>query len=390
MFEHDPLRFATELSAKLATRSRHICAFLGAGTARACGLPDVALLQERVLGDLQTEDRNAFVRQLEGRNLEQALSRLRQIAALLSGDQDLDGLTAEKAAKLDKAVCKAIGKELDIKDADLAPVYNFAAWVARADYHLPIELFTVNYDLLLETALESLRVPYFDGFVGSLKARFHTELVEGTPGVDGEWVPPFFVRLWKLHGSVNWLWGDGQQIVRMGQPVTEGRAAAIYPSETKYEESRRVPFVVLQDRLRRALQLPETLAIITGYSFGDAHLNELFFEAAARRPRSELVVFCYSEISDTLANRASATPNLNVIGGREAIIGGVRAGWRPPQDPPPNLWDDGQLALRDFRNLAAYLARSATREYDSDAVLRDLLARAAAQRDADASDRSNG
>src|SRR5438445_3684758 len=177
---------------------------------------------------------------------------------------------------------------------DLEPVQYFAAWAAQSAYHLPLEVFTVNYDLLLETALETWRVPYFDGFVGTIRARFHTELVEATPGLDADFVPAFFVRLWKLHGSVNWAWQDGSEIVRLGQPVSEGRAAAIYPSDTKYEESRRVPFVVLQDRLRRALHQPETLLIVAGYSFGDAHLNELLFDAATRRERSEFVAFCYS------------------------------------------------------------------------------------------------
>jgi hypothetical protein len=370
MPEHDPLRFATALSAKLATRSRHVCAFLGAGVASSCGLPDVAKLQDRVLADLGGDDRTAFTSQLEGRNIEQALSRVRRITALLTGDdaQAVDGLTAAQAAALDNAVCKAIVKALDIKGADLLPVYNLAAWAARADYRLPLELFTVNYDLLLETALERLRVPYFDGFIGSLRARFHTELVEGTPVSDG--VPAFFVRLWKLHGSVNWAWDDDQQIVRLGQAVTEGRAAAIYPSDTKYEDSRRVPFVVLQDRLRRALQQPETLVLIAGYSFSDHHLNEVLFDAAARRERSEFVAFCHSRIPDALASRATTTtPNLQVVTGREAILGGVRAEWKPPEAPPPDLWDDGQLALRDFRSFAAYLARSTAQEPERDAVM---------------------
>jgi hypothetical protein len=52
------------------------------------------------------------------------------------------------------------------------------------------------------------------------------------------------------------------------------------PSDAKYEESRRVPFVVLHDRLRRALQQPETLVIIAGYLFSDDDLNELIFDAA--------------------------------------------------------------------------------------------------------------
>jgi hypothetical protein len=86
MSEHDPVKLATELSAKLAARSRHVCAFLGAGVSRACGLPDVAMLQERVLRTLQREDTDAFARQLSGRNFEQALSRIRQIGSLLTGD----------------------------------------------------------------------------------------------------------------------------------------------------------------------------------------------------------------------------------------------------------------------------------------------------------------
>lgn len=378
MPEHNPLEFATALSAKLATRSRHICLFLGAGAASACGLPDVAQLQDKVLSEIDASEREALTRQLEGRNIEQALSRLRRIAALVTGDETVDGLTAANASALDTAVCQAIVRLLNIDDANLEPVLNLAAWAGRANYHFPVELFTVNYDLLLETALEGMRVPYFDGFVGNLRARFHTEHVEATPGDDEEWVPSFFVRLWKLHGSINWVrHGDGH-IVRMGQPVPDGDAAAIYPSDAKYEESRRVPFVVLQDRLRRALHQPETLLIVAGYSFGDSHLNELLFDAATRRERSEFVVFCYSDIPEVLASRAIKTPNLQVASDREAILGGVRANWKPVEgDVLPDLWADNKFALGDFRKLAAYLARSITREPEGEAALRDLIEAAA-------------
>lgn len=295
MADHDPVRFASGLSAKLATRSRHVCLFLGAGIARACGLPDVSQLQQRVLAALKEGDKNDFQGQLGGRNLEQALSRLRRITALLSGDQKLDGLTAVRAEELDRTVCQQIVKELDIaKATDFSPVASLAAWIARANYRLPVELFTVNYDLLIETALEERRVPYFDGFIGSLKARFQIELTEAISTPDSASLPVFFARLWKLHGSVNWAWQKDQQIVRFGQPVTADLAAAIYPSDTKYDESRRVPFVVLQDRLRRALQQPETLVLIAGYSFSDQHLNEMLYDAAARRERSEFIAFCFS------------------------------------------------------------------------------------------------
>jgi len=373
MATHDPLRFVTGLGAKLATRSRHVCTFFGAGTSKACGLPDIAELQDRVLASLNDDQKHLLTLLLKNRNLEQGLSRLRRIAALLDGDQALDNFTAQTALDLDLAICQIIIKELDISNANLTPSRYFAAWLARTNYHMPVEIFTVNYDLLLETALEEMQVPYFDGFIGNLRARFQTDLVETRPGFEREGIPAFFSRLWKLHGSVNWAWEDERQIVRIGQPVSNEMAAAIYPSDTKYEESRRVPFLVLQDRMRRALHQPETLVLVAGYSFGDDHLNELFFDAAMRRERTEIVVFCYSDIPEILAARALLTPNLQVLGNQEAIIGGVRANWAPLEEEYTGIYEGNLFLLGDFRKLAEYLAKSTSRDFDNDLRLEDIL-----------------
>ncbi|MGH2744116.1 MAG: SIR2 family protein, partial [Thermoleophilaceae bacterium] len=298
--------------------------------------------------------------QLKHRNLEQALSRLRRIAALLHGKEKVDGLTAEDAAEFDCLICQGIVAELGLEKAHLEPMLRLAAWAGGADYDWPLEIFTVNYDLLLETALERMRVPYFDGFVGNLAARFHSELVEATPA-DERWLPASFVRLWKLHGSVNWAWGEEtgtSSVWRLGAPVTDGEPAAIYPSDAKYDQSRRVPFLVLHDRLRRALNQPETLLIVSGYAFGDQDLNELLFEAARRRPRSEILAFCHSGLPSELADQAEITPNLQALGAEEAILGGVRRPWRSPgSDTADDVWHDGRFGMRDFGFLAKYLAR---------------------------------
>ena len=282
MKEHDPRRFVASLGSKLASRSRHVCMLLGAGVGKACGLPDVQELKTTVLQALGN-DFPALERVLNGRTLEQALSRLRRIAALVGADDTVDGLTGSAAGALDISMCREIVNALQIDEADQSGTESLAAWAARASYAMPLELFTVNYDLLLEAALEQAQATYFDGFVGNIEARFQTDLVEAMPGADGETMPSFLVRLWKLHGSLNWRWKDDGELVRIGMPAPEGLAAAIYPSDAKYEESRRVPFVVLQDRLRRSLNEPETLMLISGYSFGDEHLNEMLFDSAMRR-----------------------------------------------------------------------------------------------------------
>jgi hypothetical protein len=375
--EHDPLAFANSLSAKLAARSRHVCALLGAGAARACGLPDVAELEKNVAAKLTGAQAAAFTELLDGRNLEQALSRLRRIHALVGGGgQTIDGLTGDAAAVLDRAICREIVAELDLAVANLEPMLRFAAWIARADYHLPLEIFTVNYDLLTETALEKMRVPYFDGFVGAFRAPFRTDLVEAAPTDAESWLPSFLARLWKLHGSVSWEWEE-KEVVRLGRAVEDTEAAAIYPSDTKYDESRRVPFVVLHDRLRRALNHPETLMIVSGYSWSDDHLNEVIFDAARHRPRSEIVAFAHSTIPDALVERAGTMPNVQAVTGDEAILGGIRGSWKANAAPPADVWAADKLALRDFRHLAAFLARSSPPLGELEARLADVLASAA-------------
>jgi SIR2-like domain len=372
---HDPHDFANALSAKLAARSRHVCVLLGAGVGKACGLPDVASLQDDIMRDLSPEEKPLLETQLASGNIEQALSRLRRIAGLLGDGETIGGLTAQSARELDAAICARVVSRLNIEQADLGPALHFASWAGRAEYHLPLEVFTVNYDLLIETALEKLGVAYFDGFVGALHARFRTDLVEATSADSEAWLPSFLMRLWKLHGSVNWAWETPGRadVVRLGSAVATGEVAAIYPSDTKYDESRRVPFVVLQDRFRRALYTAESLVLVTGYSWRDEHINELLIEAARRRPRTEIITFTRSTIPAAVTENATGLPNLQAVTATEAVLGGVQGGWEAPANPVPEIWSEDHFALADFRHLAAFLARSAAPQPDLDRRLNALL-----------------
>ena len=340
---------------------------MGAGASTACGFPDLACLEKSIRGDLTGDDLTIFTSfQNKGHNLEHILSRLRRIDSLLKGDTDqkVDNLTAQRARELDRKICYHIVEKLRINHQNLSPMKDFARWANRADYHLPIEVFTINYDLALETAFECLKVPYFDGYVGVMSAGFRTDLVEASDK-DDNWLPKFLVRLWKLHGSIHWKWEDEEQasVVRLGTAVSSDSLAAIYPSDTKYEESRRVPFVVLQDRFRRALHQPETLVLINGYSFKDQHLNEIIFEAAQQCQRSEFWAFCYKDIPEVLRKKALTTPNLQVTSTSKAIIGCNEGDWEySSNNSNQDFWDydKQEFALGDFAVLAKYLAKSAT------------------------------
>lgn len=353
---HDPVSVATDLAAKLAARTRHVCLLLGAGASCAAGLPDISTLRSLVLRELAPGPRALADALYTDRNLEEGLTRLRRIRALLDEGEEFAGFTPESARDLEAKITEGIINNLTTPTPNLDAVRAFAFWAAGEYYTRPIEVFTVNYDLLIETGLESVGASYFDGFVGSIRAQFRADLVEPRAAGALEDLPSSFVRLWKLHGSLNWLRTDDGKVVRTGDAVPQKDMAAIYPSDEKYDHSRRLPFVVLHDRLRRALAEPETLTLVSGYSFGDAHLNEVLLEAAMRHPRSEIAVFCYNEIPETL--ESNIQPNITVIAATEGIVSGEHRSWQnSEQAPPGDVWDGHRCRLGDFTALSRFLAK---------------------------------
>jgi hypothetical protein len=352
---HDLLAVVSELSTKLATRSRHVCVLVGAGASVGAGLPDLAGLTKKVVGTLGKDDKVILEGLLKGRNLEQALTRLRRIEALLEKDEKVNGLDKANAARLDALVCEAIIGAIRTPSR-LDAFHQLGSWASRADYRGPVEIFSANYDLLVETGLEHVGAAYFDGFVGHLHGSFRPDLVEA---IEAGRLPASFVRLWKLHGSSNWVWQtvDGhRRITRLGDHAPSGNAVAVFPSDEKYDDSRRVPFVVLMDRFRHALAEPETLLLVIGFSFGDQHLNEIIFDAARRKPRSEFVALCYSTIPAALKAAALDTRNVTVLGSDEGVIGGQLAAWTAKEDLP-GVAEGNRCKLGDFGSFAAFLDR---------------------------------
>jgi hypothetical protein len=356
---HDAEQIAAQLASKLAARSRHVSVLIGAGAGKSAGLPDLAELRDAVLTALDGNEAAAAGELLKDRDLEAGLTRLRRIASLLGEGEEFAGFTGARAIELERAITGAVARVITGADAKLDAHLQLAAWAASTSYHLPLEIFTVNYDLLLEMSFEQIGLGYFDGFVGTLEGRFRADLVDAVDPATPEALPSSFVRLWKLHGSINWAvltTGDTRRIVRLGTPAPAGSTAAIYPSEEKYDASRRLPYVALMDRLRRALEQPESLTVICGYSFRDQDLNELIFDAALRHPRSETVALCYQGIPAELGSRTLLARNLTALGAEEAIVGGQRLRWSGAEDIP-GVFAGGKFLLGDFSHAAAFLGR---------------------------------
>lgn len=261
-------------------------------------------------------------------NIEDILSCVRRkLQAVGEGDR-LAGLTKDDLVRLEETIRKTIAAQVNPPPSDFPaqlPHEDFVRWVARVPRGAPVEIFTTNYDILLETAFDAERVPSFDGFVGCGEPFFcHDSLArpDSTPG-------PAWARLWKVHGSITWKsqMVRGHTRVIRGEPNNDGEM--IMPSHHKYDESRKQPYTALLDRFGKALDREDSILFVCGYSFSDEHINAIIFDALEARKRPHVIALQFADPApqDTLSARAARLPNLMVLGSTEAIIGGIRAPW---------------------------------------------------------------
>ena len=135
-------------------------------------------------------------------NIEDILSFLRSLL-LVSKGGDVRGLSESDLLLLEKSICKEIIKKLDVNLPNQETSYHdLSKWMGSINRKIAIEIFTTNYDLLMEEALEDLEIPYYDGFVGSRRSFFDLRAIEDNL------IPTHWSRLWKIHGSINWYQED--------------------------------------------------------------------------------------------------------------------------------------------------------------------------------------
>lgn len=285
---------------KLNAAKQKVTFLFGAGTSVVAGLPTMPGLTADVEALLEPAERDAYGKLRShlkaDEHIEHILNFLEQVNELNSFAAVLGGISTAMAqwtdlnAKLRTSICKVIK---DKSRLDSIPHRQFANWLRSKDAET--EVFTTNYDLLFEHAFESKNVLYFDGFTGGISPYFQPATVDpALYNVGKEIRPPdSWIRLWKMHGSINWVLETDDHKLRVRRRTSDENNCLIYPSKAKYSDSRRLPFIVLQDKFRRTLQNSNQRLVILGYGFGDEHLNEIIFDAIESNPRLDLIMLSF-------------------------------------------------------------------------------------------------
>ncbi|MDR6301694.1 SIR2 family protein [Mesonia maritima] len=377
---HDPIKHIKFLRQTLSQDKKPIGYFISAGCPLSVNMPkeqwplipDVAGLTQFLSSELssKTDVKNDYDKLLDEISLAQkSIKNIEDILSFIRGLKDVSvgnsvrGFSNEELIKLESEICTKIVSKLDVELPNKeSPYHKLAKWIS-IDREKPVEVFTTNYDLLMEQTFEDLSIPYFDGFVGSRQSFFDLRSVED------DLIPNHWTRLWKIHGSINWFQKKNHQVFRSSRTKEIDASQLIYPSHLKYDQSRKMPFLALMDQLSRFLRKPNALLIISGYSFNDEHINDCILGSLRANPNSMVISMLFGSLTEKNKENDSTTEkypkgvdaalnrgNLAIWAKDEAIIGTVRGKWKL-----------GAL-LEDEDNLANCLSK----RDDEEAALCDL------------------
>ena len=372
---HNPDRYMSDLRQVLSQGRKRIGLLIGAGAPTSIlsedelrpPIPAVDSLTDSVIDAIGVDDELManLKRQIERNgflvNIETILTQVRRLAQAI-GSEKVYGLDGSQYDSIAETICREIGKQVGAS----LPLYqnpftDLVSWISGTQREHPIEIFTSNYDLLIEEAFERRRVPFFDGFSGSYQPFFDAASVSS-----GKF-PSRWSLLWKLHGSLGWDI-SGDTVVRTGQKDVTG---LIYPDHLKYDQVTKLPYSALFERLRQFLLTPDTLLICIGFSFRDSHICAEIDEALAANEHTAVYAFQFRKLEkeSEAAKIAHYRPNMSIYARDRALVSGVEGTWQPGELPSddwrairqtfwrqPSDGDDGGFILGDFEKLSRFLA----------------------------------
>ena len=383
---HNPDRYMVDLRQILSQGKKRIGLLVGAGAPVAVRvnsegkldhdgnplIPDVAMLTKVVIDGLESVDKTVIgtlVSELgESPNIETILTRVRRLSQAI-GRAEVHGLNGDGYNALAERICSKIGEIVAPSlPNETNPFSELVSWIGGTHREHPIEIFTPNYDLLIEEALERARLPYFDGFTGAHRPFFDPA------SISEDLLPARWSRVWKIHGSLGWEVKE-DTIIRTG---SRKATQLIYPDHLKYNQITRQPYSALFERLREFRTTPDSLLLCTGFSFFDAHIKAVLDEALAANTHTAIFAFQFRSLSEenSAVKLGLRRPNLSVYARDGAVIFGVQGKWQPGQ-PPSDEWKNirstfwkfgsadssGEFLLGDFAKLARFFALAQASEF---------------------------
>ncbi len=235
-------------------------------------------------------------------NLENALDYLISVRAINYVDEIEPDINS-KIKVVQDFIRKQIISGMDCEEVN--SIYKeFYQKILRKNRRNPINIFTTNYDLYSEKALDKLGFFYNNGFSGTYERRFNPisynyAFVECMNLNNDVWERiSNFYNIYKIHGSINWVNKDTIVMEKQLENI-ENETIMIYPTPLKDRTTLMTPYSDLMRSMQQSLMKNNSILVTIGYSFSDDHINRIILNMLSI-PSFRLVVFGGGENIDKL------------------------------------------------------------------------------------------
>ncbi|NMW63905.1 hypothetical protein HHJ76_11470 [Mobiluncus mulieris] len=237
--------------------------------------------------------------------------------------KDLDSIKSEFLKYIPRCSSEKYGGET----FDRYVTFYESIFKERKPNQPKLSIFTTNYDLFNEYALDANNIVYTTGFDTSLKryfniSRFNYRIVDDTDKYKDRWQPTIKeANLYKLHGSINWKTTESGTLYQddstnyENSKIVDDNNVVIYPTILKHKETAQAPYSELFRSFANSLQRQNSTLIIIGYGFGDEHINTIIRQNLKNQDFN-LIVFGdkLEERVKEFTNKCTST-NFHLIGG---------------------------------------------------------------------------
>ncbi len=191
-------------------------------------------------------------------------------------------------------------------------------------------LFTTNYDMAFDYALDNLGVHYINGFMGVHNRCFRPEVYDydlyypGQSAIGKVHRAEKVLRYYKMHGSLSWVstptnvsntYGIKEIPLNDNFPIDENNEIMIYPCVSKKSFTLDLPYSELFRQFSQAINQPQSVLICVGYSFYDEHINDIIKQALSI-PSFTLIIANFAPTADP----ESEIEKLKALGDKRIII----------------------------------------------------------------------
>lgn len=194
---------------------------------------------------------------------------------------------------------------------DYAYYKNFLTFQER--YNYPLSIFSLNYDLCLEKAIDKTKI----------QRGFGTNHIWNWENLDVESNIEEQIKLYKLHGSMDWKKLNTGEI-KESDKITPDETAIIFG--TAYKLQYVDPFLYLVNVFRKKTLDKNTKAIFCiGYSFNDEHINGIIEQALNKDTMKK--VFSIAPINDEKSERIRISKINTCLSGKIQFINSTAKEW---------------------------------------------------------------